>query len=148
MASRRIAPGIDLSEPMLAVGRKRARVAGVANVEFVADDAARRQFATQSFDAVISRFGLMFFDDPVMAFTNLRHAPRAAHRRSTGDRRGQRSPRRDLRTGPWRRTRNRRVAGQRASCVVSLSQAWKPPTRSVARCSPTSRSNAAARLDW
>ena len=65
---------------MLAVGRERARVAGVANVEFVADDAARRQFATQSFDAVISRFGLMFFDDPVMAFTNLRHALRIGGR--------------------------------------------------------------------
>ena len=74
------AVGIDLSEPMLAVGKQRARIAGVSNIEFIADDAGRHQFATESFDAIISRFGVMFFDDPVMAFTNLRHALRVGGR--------------------------------------------------------------------
>ena len=74
------AVGIDLSVPMLAVGKQRAHVAGVSNIEFVADDAARHQFAAESFDAIVSRFGVMFFDDPVMAFTNLRHALRVGGR--------------------------------------------------------------------
>lgn len=74
------AVGIDLSVPMLAVGKQRAGAAGVSNVEFVADDAAHHQFATESFDAIVSRFGVMFFDDPVMAFTNLRHALRVGGR--------------------------------------------------------------------
>ena len=76
------AVGIDLSVPMLAVGEQRAHVAGVANIEFVADDAAHHQFTTESFNVIVSRFGVMFFDDPVMAFTNLRHA--VSRRRSIG----------------------------------------------------------------
>ena len=74
------AVGIDLSVPMLAVGEQRAHVAGVANIEFVADDAAHHQFTTESFNVIVSRFGVMFFDDPVMAFTNLRHALRVGGR--------------------------------------------------------------------
>lgn len=74
------AVGIDVSDAMLAVGREPARVGGVSNIEFVADDAARHQFATERFDATVSRFGVMFFDDPVMAFTNLRHALRVGGR--------------------------------------------------------------------
>ena len=131
------AVGIDLSVPMLAVGPQRARIAGVSNIEFVADDAGRHQFATESFDAIISRFGVMFFDDPVMAFTNLRHALRVGGRLAFVCWQG-------LEANP----RNGCLVAQRVSRAVSESQAWKPPTRSVARCSPTSRRNAAARLDW
>lgn len=74
------AVGIDLSVPMLTVGRQRAAAAGVGNIEFVVDDAAHHQFLTESFDVIVSRFGVMFFDDPVMALTNLRHALRVGGR--------------------------------------------------------------------
>jgi SAM-dependent methyltransferase len=74
------AVGIDLSVSMLTVGRQRAHVAGVSNIDFVADDAARHQFAAEGFDAIVSRFGVMFFADPVLAFTNLRHALRVGGR--------------------------------------------------------------------
>jgi SAM-dependent methyltransferase len=72
--------GVDVSEEMLAVGRLRAEVAGVANVELVTGDAARHQFAAEAFDAIVSRFGVMFFDDPVAAFTNLHQALRVGGR--------------------------------------------------------------------
>jgi SAM-dependent methyltransferase len=59
--------GIDVSAPMLAVARERA--AG-ADVTFVEADAAMHRF--DRFDVVFSRFGVMFFSDPVAAFANLR----------------------------------------------------------------------------
>ena len=48
----------------------------MANVEFVEADAQTHRFAPQSFDAMVSRFGVMFFADPVAAFRNLRGAAR------------------------------------------------------------------------
>jgi SAM-dependent methyltransferase len=62
--------GVDISEPMLA--RARDLAAGVANVEFSTADAADYPFAAHSMDAAISRFGVMFFVDPVRAFANIR----------------------------------------------------------------------------
>ncbi|MCK9924006.1 methyltransferase domain-containing protein [Frankia sp. AgPm24] len=67
--------GVDVSELMLTAARARALRAGVP-VEFVHADAARHPFPPSGFDAVISRFGVMFFDDPVAAFTNVRRATR------------------------------------------------------------------------
>jgi SAM-dependent methyltransferase len=64
--------GIDISAPNLAVARARAH-AGMANVAFVEADAATYDFQPV-FDVAFSRFGVMFFDDPVAAFTNLRTA--------------------------------------------------------------------------
>lgn len=61
--------GIDLSEPMLE--RARVRAEGVHHVGFTRADAAVREF-TPDHDLVFSRFGVMFFADPVAAFTNLR----------------------------------------------------------------------------
>ena len=52
----------------------------MANVEFIAGDAARHQFPVGAFDAIVSRFGVMFFDDPVAAFTNLHRALRVGGR--------------------------------------------------------------------
>src|SRR5262249_38055068 len=43
---------------------------------FVCADAQVHAFKPASFDAIVSRFGVMFFDDPVHAFANLRHAAR------------------------------------------------------------------------
>lgn len=71
--SRR-AVGVDISTSLLEVATNRARVESLDNVEFIVADAQTYRFEEGSFDAVISQFGLMFFDDPVSAFTNLRGA--------------------------------------------------------------------------
>jgi SAM-dependent methyltransferase len=68
--------GADVSAPMLDAARVRARAAGGA-IEFVCADVQRHAFAPASFDTILSRFGVMFFDDPVAAFANLRHAATA-----------------------------------------------------------------------
>jgi SAM-dependent methyltransferase len=46
-------------------------------VEFIVADAQTYPFVDECFDLVVSRFGVMFFDDPVAAFANL---PRATRR--------------------------------------------------------------------
>ncbi len=66
--------GIDLSSRMLDQAREQARVEGLANVSFVQADAQTHSFALASRDVVISRFGVMFFDDPHAAFANIRSA--------------------------------------------------------------------------
>ncbi len=65
--------GIDVSAPMLAVARERAEREGVA-ARFVLADAETHPFDPAAFDLLISRFGVMFFADPVAAFANLRRA--------------------------------------------------------------------------
>ncbi|MCM3886870.1 class I SAM-dependent methyltransferase [Frankia sp. R82] len=67
--------GVDISELMVAAARAHVRQAGMP-AEFVRADAASHPFPSGGFDVVISRFGVMFFDDPVAAFTNLRRATR------------------------------------------------------------------------
>lgn len=67
--------GVDLSGPMLARARDAAREAGVANATFRQADAQVQPFDEQ-FDAVFSRFGVMFFANPEAAFANLRSALR------------------------------------------------------------------------
>ncbi|MBI5265196.1 MAG: methyltransferase domain-containing protein [Bradyrhizobium sp.] len=64
--------GIDISEPMLA--RARQRVPAGVPVEFVLADATVYPFEPASFDLLVSRFGVMFFADPVDSFANLRRA--------------------------------------------------------------------------
>jgi len=69
--------GIDLSEGMLERARQRAAEAGVAGrVSFLHRDAQVMDFAAPWCDAVISRFGVMFFADPVAAFVSIRRAVR------------------------------------------------------------------------
>lgn len=68
--------GIDISAPMLAVARARAAREALP-VRFVQADAQVHAFARAGFDAIVSRFGVMFFDDPVRAFANLRAAAAA-----------------------------------------------------------------------
>jgi ubiquinone/menaquinone biosynthesis C-methylase UbiE len=67
--------GIDISGPMIAAAQARAAREGTP-ASFIRADAQRHDFAPESFDAIISRFGVMFFDDPVQAFANLRRAAR------------------------------------------------------------------------
>jgi ubiquinone/menaquinone biosynthesis C-methylase UbiE len=72
--------GVDLSAPMLTAARRRAKAAGVANVVFLEADAQDHPFDATSVDVVISRFGVMFFDNPVTAFVNLANALRRGGR--------------------------------------------------------------------
>lgn len=67
--------GIDISTPMLAAARRRASLAG-APADFVRADAEDHAFEPGRFDVIVSRFGVMFFADPVRAFANLRSAGR------------------------------------------------------------------------
>ena len=72
------ATGLDLSAPMLGVAQRRAEEQGV-DVDFIQGDAQTASF-DQLFDIVLSRFGVMFFDDPGMAFANLAEATRPGGR--------------------------------------------------------------------
>lgn len=65
------AVGVDISRPLLEVARARSQ--GIANVSFLEADAQAQGFP-EPFDAIFSRFGVMFFADPVAAFTNLHGA--------------------------------------------------------------------------
>lgn len=63
--------GLDLSAAMLALARRRASAQGLANVEFEQGDAQVYPLEPGGFDLAISRFGCMFFADPVAAFRNI-----------------------------------------------------------------------------
>jgi SAM-dependent methyltransferase len=76
LGSRGQATGIDISEPLIDLARARARRAG-SSARFIRADAQTHAFGPASFDLAISRFGVMFFDDPVAAFGNLRRAATA-----------------------------------------------------------------------
>ncbi|MFJ3224585.1 class I SAM-dependent methyltransferase [Streptomyces sp. NPDC086783] len=76
--ARRLGPssrcvGLDISEPVLGAARERAE-REQAPVSFILGDAQEHAFDPGAFDAVVSRFGVMFFPDPVRAFANLRQA--------------------------------------------------------------------------
>jgi SAM-dependent methyltransferase len=71
--------GLDISAPMIEMARARAAREGLP-VSFVAADAQVHRFEPAGFDTLISRFGVMFFDDPVAAFTNLGQAARPGAR--------------------------------------------------------------------
>jgi SAM-dependent methyltransferase len=68
--------GIDISEPLLAAARRRVLLAGRTNVRLIQADAQTHRFERACHDRVVSRFGVMFFDDPVGAFANLASALR------------------------------------------------------------------------
>jgi SAM-dependent methyltransferase len=67
--------GIDISEPMIAAARARVEHENT-RADFIRADAQTYAFEPASFDTIISRFGVMFFDDSIAAFTNLRAAAR------------------------------------------------------------------------
>lgn len=78
-AARRCGPegaavGVDLSAPMIDRARQRAETAGLANTRFVVGDCQSDDLTVPPagpYDVAISRFGVMFFDDPVAAFGNV-----------------------------------------------------------------------------
>ncbi|WP_158923459.1 class I SAM-dependent methyltransferase [Acidisphaera sp. S103] len=66
--------GLDISEPMAARARQRITAAGLTNARVTVSDAAVHAFRRENADLLFSRFGVMFFADPVAAFVNLRRA--------------------------------------------------------------------------
>ncbi|MEB3062633.1 class I SAM-dependent methyltransferase [[Mycobacterium] zoologicum] len=64
--------GVDISDPMVAEARRRVPEATVSLGD--AQTLALRPATGEPFDRIISRFGVMFFDDPVAAFANIRDA--------------------------------------------------------------------------
>ncbi|MFN3512158.1 MAG: class I SAM-dependent methyltransferase [Phenylobacterium sp.] len=81
--ARAVAPGgavlgVDISEAML--GAAASATAGLEAVRLVCADAQAYAFQPGAFDAVFSRFGVMFFADPAAAFGNLRRALRPGGR--------------------------------------------------------------------
>lgn len=69
--------GIDIADS--ALQRARALTTGPAtNAHYVCGSASYLPFPSQSFDVAISRFGTMFFDNPIAAFTNIRQTLRSS----------------------------------------------------------------------
>jgi SAM-dependent methyltransferase len=83
--ARRVGPtgeavGIDISAVMLERARESAQATGIANVRFEQLDVQTHDVPAPPFDVVYSRFGIMFFSDPLAAFTRLRGALRPGGR--------------------------------------------------------------------
>ncbi|MEV6859771.1 methyltransferase domain-containing protein [Streptosporangium subroseum] len=74
------AAGIDLSAPMLQRARATAADEGITNVTFAQGDAQIHPFPAAGLDVAVSRFGVMFFADPVAAFANIGKALRPGGR--------------------------------------------------------------------
>ncbi|MGD0102741.1 MAG: class I SAM-dependent methyltransferase [Rhodopila sp.] len=72
--------GLDVSNPMAARARERIAASGLTNVQIMVSDAATHDFAGAGVDLLFSRFGVMFFADPVAAFANLHRAVRPGGR--------------------------------------------------------------------
>ncbi|MFD3745883.1 class I SAM-dependent methyltransferase [Nocardia sp. NPDC058633] len=74
------AVGVDISELMLEQARRISDEEGPSNVGFQLADAQVNPFPANAFDLCISRFGVMFFADPVAAFSNIARALRPGGR--------------------------------------------------------------------
>jgi SAM-dependent methyltransferase len=72
--------GADFSRIQIDEARRLAAASGVINARFEVADVQMHPFAAGVFDVVLSKFGVMFFDDPAAAFTNLRKALRRGGR--------------------------------------------------------------------
>ena len=76
-AARRVGPegevvATDIAAEMLAFGRERAAAAGLENVRFVETDAASLDFPAGSFDAALSRWGIIFEPEPEATAARIR----------------------------------------------------------------------------
>jgi ubiquinone/menaquinone biosynthesis C-methylase UbiE len=72
--------GVDVSVPMLGFAKHRAAEAGLGNVTCALADATSYAFEPRWADLVYSRFGVMFFDNPIKAFTNIHSGMKAGGR--------------------------------------------------------------------
>jgi SAM-dependent methyltransferase len=70
--------GVDVSGPMIELARRRS--VGMANLDWLLVDAAAHDFPPPPADLLFSRFGVMFFGEPIAAFANLRRALRPGGR--------------------------------------------------------------------
>ncbi|MEO3886709.1 methyltransferase domain-containing protein [Nonomuraea sp. B5E05] len=75
-AARGHAVGIDLSTPMLEIARRLSAEQAIGNITFERGDAQVHPLRDAHFEVAISRAGVMFFDDPVAAFANIRRSLR------------------------------------------------------------------------
>lgn len=80
LAAAGSALGIDTAAAMIARARELADAEGLRNATFEVADAQVHRFPSERFDIAISRFGTMFFGDPVAAFSNIRRALRTEAR--------------------------------------------------------------------
>jgi SAM-dependent methyltransferase len=71
--------GADISAPLVELARRRGKEQIASNVSFIAADVQHETVPGGPFDAAISQFGVMFFDEPQTAFANIR-----SHLRSEG----------------------------------------------------------------
>ncbi len=72
--------GIDISRTLLDCAEERRKEAGLERIQYVLTDAQTHPFAEGEFNLIGSRFGVMFFSDPVAAFRNLLSALRPGGR--------------------------------------------------------------------
>jgi SAM-dependent methyltransferase len=72
--------GVDIARPLLGKAKARTAQAGLGNVHYVLADAQIHIFKPGDFDLAVSRFGVMFFADPIAAFSNVAAALRAGGR--------------------------------------------------------------------
>jgi SAM-dependent methyltransferase len=72
--------GVDVSAPAIERARELASAEGLRNITFECASAEVYRFPQERFDLAMSRFGTMFFDDPVAAFANISRALRPAGR--------------------------------------------------------------------
>lgn len=101
---------VDISETILRVAGERHR--GVTNLRFLQADAGAVNLGEQCFDLVFSRFGVMFFTDPVAAFVNLRRSLKPGGRMVFMCWRG-------MAENVW-------IAAPTAAAVATLGQAHRP----------------------
>src|SRR6201987_3438196 len=121
----------DISPEMLAYGRERAAAAGLENVEFIESEAASLDFPPESFDAALSRFGIIFEPEAEAAAARVRGflVPGSGMVISSWGRPCARSasirPRRE-RPAPFRARHRRRLGGCSRAVGSPMSRSRRP----------------------
>ena len=110
--------GVDISAGMLDRARQLSDEEGLRNVSYEQADAQVHRFPSEHFDLCISRFGTMFFTDPVAAFTNIGDALRPAARLVL-------MVWQDQDRNEWAEAIRRTLAADRALPVLSA-ESWEP----------------------
>ena len=64
--------GIDISEPILRFAKNQLENRNIKNIDFIQEDAQTFNLSNFNYDAIFSRFGIMFFEDPFFAFKNIK----------------------------------------------------------------------------
>jgi len=72
VADRGSVVGADISAPLVELARRRAAARHAAGVSFLVADMQHATIPGAPFDAAMSQFGVMFFDEPATAFANIR----------------------------------------------------------------------------